>query len=425
MYFRHLLFVVFSVFLASCSSQKDQKTSAIYTDLPQNEIIRTENNSAKSIQKPYVILVSIDGFRYDYAKKYNATHLLQFDVSAKKLIPSFPSKTFPNHYALVTGLHPGHNGLVSNSFYDREKKEHYTISNRKTVEDPSYYKGMPLWVLASQNKMVSASMFWVGSEAPISDTYPTYYFKYNGKVTDQQRVNQTIKWLDLPEKVRPHFITLYFSITDDVGHQYGPESEQMEMAVQHIDSTIGYLVSETQKLDLPVNIIVVSDHGMLEVDRENVIYPEEFIPLGTITSNSFPFMVYSEDSIFLDSLYVNLKQDTTRFNVYLKSNTPKHFYYDTQDPRVGDLIIMPKPPYTFGKKGKPIHPGASTHGYDPLACPEMGAIFYAKGPAFQKNLELDSLYNVDVYPLVAKILNLEFDQNQIDGTVLSTAPILK
>jgi predicted AlkP superfamily pyrophosphatase or phosphodiesterase len=420
------ILIVFLIFTtSSCTDKKQNTTQSFYNDFPNGEIRHQESNSINSQNKPYVILVSIDGFRYDYAQRYNANHLNQFDVSAKKLIPAFPSKTFPNHYALVTGLYPGHNGLVSNSFYDRDKKEHYRIQDRKVVEDASYYKGTPLWVLASQQKMVSASMFWVGSEAPIQSVFPTYHFKYNGQVTNQQRVNQTIKWLTLPEKIRPHFITLYFSITDDVGHKYGPNSPQIKEAVQSIDQTIGNLVEQTQSLDLPINIIVVSDHGMLEVDRENVIYPENFIPTGTITSNSFPFMVYADDSVFIDSLYNNLKSDSRRFNVYLKSNIPDRFHYDLNDSRIGDLIIMPKPPYTFGEKTKPLLPGSSTHGYDPFDSPEMGAIFYAKGPAFLKGIRIDSLKNVDVYPLISKILNLDYDPNQIDGHIHSSTPILK
>ena len=419
---RFLLFSIALLLFTGCQTNDTSSTANI--SYPQNEIVRKQKNSESSLAKPYVVLVSIDGFRYDYAAKYRAKNLLNFDASATKMIASFPTKTFPNHYTIVTGLYPGNNGLVSNSFYNPDLQETYSIGNRNAVENGDYYKGKPLWVLASENEMVSASMFWVGSEAPIQNTYPTYYFKYNGKVTDQQRVNQTIKWLKMPEKVRPHFITLYFSITDDVGHKNGPNSKEMEAAVQSIDATIGNLMTQIEALNLPVNLIITSDHGMVEVDRKNVIYPDDLIPKGTIVSKSFPLMVYNQDSLFIDSLYQALSVDTTMFNVYLKPDIPERFHYSITDIRIGDLLLMPKPPYTFGKHGKPIHKGSSTHGYDPADCPEMGAIFYANGPAFMSNAKVDSFENVDIYPLISTILNLEYNPNEIDGSLNSLRKIL-
>ena len=411
----HLNLLVLILLVVSCGNPKS-KTVSNRSNLPDKEIVRIQKNSEKSKAEPYVILVSIDGFRYDYAKKYNAKNLLNFEVSAKKMLPSFPSKTFPNHYAIVTGLYPGNNGLVSNSFYDPVKKQNYSIGNRSVVEDASYYKGTPLWVLASQQEMVSASMFWVGSEAPVQGVSPNYYFKYDGKVTEQERVNQTLEWLNLPEEVRPHFITLYFSITDDIGHKFGPNSPEIEEAVLQIDATIGELMDGVSKIDLPVNVIVVSDHGMLEVDTENIINPKTIIPKETIFTASFPLMVYDTNAVFIDSLYTELKKDTSRYNVYLKNNIPKQFHYNFNDERVGDLLVMPKPPYTFSSKTS-LPKGASTHGYDPAVCQEMGAIFYASGPAFNKSIEIDSLENVDVYPVIAKILGLDIDSIKLDSKI--------
>jgi predicted AlkP superfamily pyrophosphatase or phosphodiesterase len=292
------------------------------------------------------------------------------------------------------------------------------------VEDGDFYKGKPLWVLANENQMVSASMFWVGSEAPIQDVFPTYYYKYTGKVSYDQRVNQTIKWLEMPERTRPHFITLYFSITDDVGHKYGPNSPEMAKAVKSIDQTIAKLMEQTKKLDFEVNVIVVSDHGMIEVDRDNIIYKENIIPKGVIVSKSFPMMVYSPNKSLIDSMYSSLTKDTTRFDTYLKANMPTRFHYSKEDERVGDLLVMPKPPFTFGSKTRPIKKGASTHGYDPKRCPEMGAIFFADGPMFINNSMIDTCENVDIYPLISHILNIENMDDAIDGDLNVFSPIL-
>ena len=418
--------ILFGIFLLTITGCKNTKLETKNVEsLPQGEIILPMTNSKESMNKPYVVLVSIDGFRYDYAEKYGASNLLSFDVSARKMIPSFPSKTFPNHYTIVSGLYPGHNGLVSNEFYNPDLQEMYAIRDRNAVENGSYYKGVPLWVLASQNQMVSASMFWVGSEAPIQNTYPNYYFKYNGSVSYTKRVNQTIKWLQMPAETRPHFITLYFSITDDVGHKYGPESTEMKKAVASIDATIGNLKQQLDALNLPINLIVVSDHGMIEVNRTNPIYPEDIIPKGMTVSKSFPLMVYSSNQSKIEAIYTRLKADTTRYKVYLKSNMPERFHYNMEDNRVGDLILMPKPPYTFAKHGRPIKKGTGTHGYDPEFCPEMGAIFYGDGPAFIPNAKVDSFENVDIYPLVTHILRIKYDEKSIDGNLQILNPLLK
>ncbi len=389
------------------------------------EIKGTLINSTEQLNKPYVILISLDGFRYDYAKRYGASNLLSFDVKAEKMIPSIPSKTFPNHYAIVSGLYPGHNGLVSNEFYDRNLDITYNIGNRKAVRNSKFYNGTPLWVLASQQNMVNASMFWVGTEAPIKNEYPTYYYKYDGSISHADRVNQAIAWLQLPEVNRPHFITVYFSVTDDIGHRFGPDSKEISQVVKEIDQTIGELIIKVNQLDLPVNIIVVSDHGMIEVDRENVIYLEELLPNNVKFTANFPAMVYSNNQEQIDSIYQKLATDTTRYKVYLKDNIPDWYHYDAAQERIGDIVIMPKAPFTFGYNSKPYAKGTSTHGYDPKLTPEMGAIFYAKGPAFKKMDNFPPFENIHVYPLVAKILGLTYEEDSIDGTLKVLSPILK
>lgn len=407
------------------SCKRPQQPDTLVSKATSNqEIVREQTNSHIQMKKPYVVIISLDGFRYDYAEKYNATHLLNFKVKAEKMIPSFPSKTFPNHYAIATGLYPGNNGLVSNEFYDRSLNSEYSPENRKAVENASFYNGTPLWVLASEQNMVTASMFWVGSETPIKGVTPTYSYKYNGKISYNDRVNQVVQWLKLPEEKRPHLITLYFSITDDIGHKFGPNSEEIKQAVKEIDETIGDLSEKINKLNLPVNIIVVSDHGMLEVNTDDLIYPEKLFPSKFKVTRSFPAMIYSDDSIAIDSLYQSLVKDTTQYSVYYKNNLPVRFHYNSNDDRVGDLVVMPKPPFSFGRLNSTVNEGASTHGYDPAVTPQMGAIFYATGPAFKK-ATIPAFENVNVYPLVAQILGLEYNKKAIDGNIEVLEPILK
>src|ERR1700760_211553 len=208
------------------------------------QVIETANgdNRPEQSAKHYVVLVSIDGFRYDYAKLYGAPHL---NTIAKEgasapdgMIPSYPSVTFPNHYTLVTGLYPEHHGIVAMSFYDEQRKERYAYNDPKTNSDGSWYGGTPLWVLAEQQGMRSACLFWPGSEAEIQGKRPSYYLRFNDKFDDEKRVDQVVAWLKLPPELRPHFITLYYSNVDHAGHNYGPDSEEVRAAVYHVDAMV-------------------------------------------------------------------------------------------------------------------------------------------------------------------------------------------
>ena len=220
-----------------------------------------------AMAKPYVILVSLDGFRYDYAKRYHAEHLLALGAEGASapegMLPSYPSITFPNHYTIVTGLYPEHHGIVANNFYDPARKETYSYHDSKAVGDGTWYGGTPLWVLAEQAGMRSASFFWVGSEADIQGVRPSYYLKFDGSFPNPKRVEQVLAWLHLPAEQRPHLITLYFSDTDSAGHRFGPDSPQEADAVHELDGEIGKLMEGIKDSKLPVDLIVLADHGMV------------------------------------------------------------------------------------------------------------------------------------------------------------------
>jgi predicted AlkP superfamily pyrophosphatase or phosphodiesterase len=156
-------------------------------------------NAQQQLSKHYVILVSLDGFRYDYAKRYHADHLLALATegasASEGMLPAYPSITFPNHYTIVTGLYPEHHGIVANTFYDPTRKEVYTYHDAKAVGDGTWYGGTPLWVLAEEQGMRSACFFWVGSEADIQGVRPTYYLKFDGQFPNGKRVEQVLAWL--------------------------------------------------------------------------------------------------------------------------------------------------------------------------------------------------------------------------------------
>ncbi len=206
-------------------------------------------NTAAQQAKHYVILISLDGFRWDYARRYGAPHLLQLGIKGASapegMFPSYPSLTFPNHISIVTGLYPEHHGIVANSFWDPTREETYVYTQAKSNSDGSWYSGTPLWVLAEEQGMRSACLFWPGSEAEIQGKRPSYYLHFDEKLDDEKRVDQVVAWLKLPPELRPHFITLYYSNVDHAGHNYGPDSDEVRAAVHHVDAMVGRSTEES------------------------------------------------------------------------------------------------------------------------------------------------------------------------------------
>jgi predicted AlkP superfamily pyrophosphatase or phosphodiesterase len=405
----HLLALSFIFQLAFAQDTTQQITSGRF-------------NSVAAQKKPYVILISIDGLRSDFVEKFNATSLQAYGKSgvvANYMTSAFPSLTFPNHYSIVTGLYPAHHGLVDNTFYDEKANATYTMSNKKMVADPYWYGGTPLWVLAEKQQMVTASFYWVASEAPIGNTKPTYFYNYNDKIKIEKRITQIKDWLSLPEKSRPHLITFYMPEVDDAAHNYGPDSKQAEAAVQYIDGVIKKMNDEVSSLGLPVNYILVSDHGMALVDSQNPIrLPKSVDPTKFyVPSGSALLQLYAKDTAAIIPTYQALLKEANGYDVYLKNNAPKDFHYSNLDDRfnrIGDIILVAKLPYTFSLSGRPSSPGK--HGYDPRL-PEMMASFLAWGPAFKSGKKINGFENVHVYPLIAKILGLQYDQKTIDGNL--------
>ncbi len=383
-------------------------------------------NSKAALKKPYVILISLDGFRWDYVERFAPPHLSTFiknGVGAESLIPSFPSKTFPNHYTIATGMYPDNHGIIDNTFYSYEKEATYSISNRAMVQDGSFYGGSPIWVQADKADVVSASYFFVGSEADVQGRRPTYYFPYDHNIKNEVRVKQTLDWLTLPAKKRPHIITLYFSDMDDIGHRFGPNNdEELGKTLLALDNNLGDLFAGVDATGLPVNIIIVSDHGMTEIKNTDLIPIEkiEEDSLYSIANDGAMVHVYPKDNVPVDAIYHFLQEKELHFKVYKTENAPG-FEYKPMNKNWGAIQIIPDYGYYFSTliqiELKKKNPTAvfGVHGYD-TDHKDMHGIFYAKGPAFKKGVTIPSVKNIHVYPLMCEILDLEVPNN-IDGTI--------
>jgi len=403
-------------------------SNSIFAQDTTQKIIEGRKNDKSQLNKPYVILISADGFRADFTELYDATFLksvAQNGVRAKFMTPSFPSLTFPNHYSIVTGMYPAHHGLVDNTYFDKASGQQYSMGNKKMVGEGKWYGGTPLWVLAEKQKMLSASFYWVASEADIQNTRPTYYYIYNEKIDIATRIQAVKDWLSLPEDQRPHIITFYFPQVDHEAHTYGPNDIHVAAAVKFVDSSVNALQTSLATLNLPINYIFVSDHGMTKVDVDNTIGMPKAIDTGAmrVPWGDALIHVYAKDATKLASTYEELKKDTS-VSVYKLDETPDYWHYKKSDDlfnRLGDLIVVPHLPRPFNFSTRKTTLGK--HGFDNHH-PDMRATFMAWGPAFKKGLNIDGFENVNVYPIVAKILGLEYDEKTIDGKLNVLNPIL-
>ncbi len=393
-------------------------------------IVQGRSNSPEQIGKHYVILISSDGFRHDFAKKYHAKNLLEFSkkgVRAEYLQPSYPSLTFPNHYSIATGMYPSHHGIVDNTMFDKNKNAVYSLGNHKEVADSSWYGGIPIWVLAEQHKMLSASFFWVGSETAVTGVRPTYYYNYSDKINIDTRIEAVKKWLELPEEKRPHLITFYFNEPDHTEHKYGPESKETEEAVKLVDESIRKLTDALAPLNLDIDYVFVSDHGMTAVDTKNTLS----LPASVDTTK---FRVLGGSSIIhlyardrdddIQAAYSKIKKEANDFDVYLAAEMPERWHYSKKEDvydRIGDILLVPHLPKVFNLGKYPANIG--NHGFDP-ELEDMHATFYAWGPDFKKKMQIPGFENVNIYPLIARLLGLSYDQ-KIDGDLKVLMPILK
>ncbi len=390
----------------------------------------TSNPYVKKIPKEqYVVMLSLDGCRWDYpqlADMPNLESLARRGVKLESLQPSFPSKTFPNHYSITTGLYPDHHGLIQNSFYDPEMDAYYKISDRSAVENGDFYGGEPIWVTAQNQGLIAASFYWVGSEAPVSGVQPTYWKPYNHTFPYEARVDTVIAWLSLPEKQRPRLITWYYPEPDGVGHKYSPESEAVVSKLEYLDSLIGDFLQKVSRLPYAdqINVIVTADHGMARTSGDKVIYFDDYIQTTWLDTalGSNPVWMFNAREGFEDSVYTNLKR-AEHLQVWKRDSIPDTLHFG-ENSRVMDIVSVADINWSVSwhPHDYPAAYIGGAHGYEPRY-KDMHAIFYAAGPAFKHGYVHPTVENVNIYPLIAKILDLK--PAETDGKLENVSRMLK
>jgi predicted AlkP superfamily pyrophosphatase or phosphodiesterase len=364
-----------------------------------------------------VLMISLDGFRWDYPAMVTLPtldSLARVGVKATSLKPAFPSITFPNHYSMATGLYPDHHGIVSNSFYDSATKKQFAVGNRKAVEDGTFYGGEPIWVTAEKQGMRSASFFWVGSEAPIQGIQPTYWKRYDEKIPMGARGDTVIAWLSLPAERRPHLILLYHHEPDGVGHKYGPESDEVKATIESLDRELGVLFTKINQLSIAseINVIVTSDHGMQSTSPERSVLLTDYIHQDWFVrvEGYSPVLLFEVKPEYDVEAYGELKR-IPHCSVWPSKEVPLRLHYGT-NPRTLDFVLLADSGWTI-RKNALQKVGKGAHGYDPENR-NMHAIFYASGPAFKKGYCSKGFNNIDLYPLLTRLLGLV--PAPVDGT---------
>lgn len=379
-------------------------------------------------EQPQLLLISFDGFRADYLTKTetpNFDRLIKNGATAEGLIPIFPTKTFPNHYAIATGLYPENNGLIGNNMYDPEMDARYSMGNRDAVENPDWYLGEPIWNTVEKAGKKAGTMFWIGSEAPIQNMRPSHWKSYDGNIANEARIDTVVNWMTR-EQDPVDFGTLYFSFVDSQGHRHGPDSEEVIKAIKQADKLVGYLMEKLESNE-SINLMIVSDHGMIEVSPSRKVTLDDYIDVNKIEIISYSpalmFNVEGEDEV---EVFESLKKNEENFKVYLKENIPDR-YHLKNNIRVPEVLMVADEGYTintkqfFESRGND-YPSGGAHGFD-NANPKMDAIFVAYGPAFKKEVKLGRFENIHLYEVMAKILNIEPAPN--DGDIDAVIEILK
>lgn len=361
-----------------------------------------------TVSTPYLVVLSADGFRWDYPQQYNtpALHAMATEgIKAHSLQPSFPSKTFPNHYSIATGLYPGNHGIIANDFED-PILGHYSLRDRKSVLNSDFYGGEPIWITAEKQHIHSACFFWPGSEAPIKGIHPSIWKEYNQTEPFEARVDSVIKWLQLPFDQRPHLIMCYLHEPDKAGHNSGPFSEETRMQVNYVDSIVNDFRAKFASLSIhdSINFIVLSDHGMGHIEQQKSIALFDYLKpqwLADIHGDN-PMFTLNAHEAYYDSVWQALS-NIPHIEAYKKEEQPARYHFTKSD-RIGAFVCVADSAWALHLDRTTFSTGG-THGYDP-ANKDMHAIFYAVGPAFNKGIEIPTFENVNLYSLFANILGL-------------------
>jgi predicted AlkP superfamily pyrophosphatase or phosphodiesterase len=399
------------------------------TSLPATDT--RPSSTADAAIPPPVLLVSIDGFRADYLDlgiTPNLARLTVEGVQAEWMNPSFPSLTFPNHYSIVTGLRPDRHGIVHNSMQDTELGG-FSLGKREAVSDGRWWNdGLPVWVSVENAGLPAATLFWPGTEAAIGGVQATRWLPFDAKMPADARVDTVLGWLGEPVATRPRFATLYFEALDTAGHTHGPDSPEAHAAIREVDTAIGRLLDglDARGLASQVNLVVVSDHGMATVAPEQYVLIEDMVdPADAKMVTAGQSVGFAPKPGRTRAAEAQLLGAHEQYDCWRKGELPARWHYGNHA-RVPPIVCQMHEGWDAIRSAwaasRSTTANRGSHGFDP-ALPSMRAIFLARGPAFREHATVSAFDNVDVYPLLMKLIGLEPAANDGDDDAMGTLKV--
>lgn len=384
-----------------------------------------EHRSHNVRERPKLLLLSFDGFRWDYIYRVptpNFRSLMDEGVMVKQVESAYITKTFPNHYTLVTGLYAETHGIVANEMYDPVLNRSFSMETDSMYESRWWEEAVPLWVTIQKAGGRSGAAMWPGSDVKIHGKFPNQYLLYNSSVSFETRVERIIEWFSAPKEEAVDFGVLYWEDPDESGHQLGPQSPLMDAVIAGIDEKLGFLMNELKKAGLfeKVNLIVTSDHGMAQLYNDNIIELDEYVSRDLYTwVDKSPVVGILPKEGMLEVVYSKLKDANPNMVVYKKEDIPEHFHY-RHNSRIMPILIEAKEGWTIMQnRTGPFMLG--NHGYD-NTLRSMQPVFVARGPAFRQNYVKTSMRSVDLYPLMCHILAIRPLPN--NGSLLNVRDLL-
>uniref|UniRef100_A0A8C9N943 Ectonucleotide pyrophosphatase/phosphodiesterase 3 n=1 Tax=Serinus canaria TaxID=9135 RepID=A0A8C9N943_SERCA len=385
---------------------------------------------------PPLIIFSMDGFRAEYLETWssllpNIEKLKTCGTHSKYMRAVYPTKTFPNHYSIVTGLYPESHGIIDNNMYDVNLNAHFSISGEEKFK-PAWWKGQPVWLTAMSQNLKAGTFFWPGSDVPIGGTYPTLYKIYNGSIPYEERVSGILKWLDNAQPERPDIYTLYIEEPDSSGHSFGPVSAGVIKALQAADKAVEMLMDGLKQRNLHkcVNLIVLADHGMEKTFCKKLEYMTNYFkevdfylyagPAARIRAKNVPKDYFTFDS---EGIVKNLtcRRSPQHFKPYLTPDLPKRFHY-ANNIRIDKVHLLVERQWLAVRDKSYTFCDGGNHGYN-NEFKSMEAIFLAYGPSFKEKTEVDAFENIEVYNLMCDLLRITPAEN--NGTHGSLNHLLK
>ncbi|KIY45676.1 nucleotide pyrophosphatase [Fistulina hepatica ATCC 64428] len=402
--------------------------------------------------KRTVLLVSIDGLRADYLDRGFTPHLLNIakkGLRAKSMIPVFPTLTFPNHWALMTGLYAESHGIVANNFWDPASQTEFHYNKVESCWRPDWWHGEPMWETAERAGVITANLMWPGPPKTVSGASSTYFIPWRDKVPLQEKLQQIMSWIDLPIEDRPQLILAYEPSLDQAGHATGPGSARVNKTLESVDSFARDLHTELEARNLTdiVDVAFVSDHGMTDTSHPEMVYLDDLLGAEGLSevehidgwpSIGLRFRAGADEAALLARLGKAAADQPERFAVYTHATMPERYHFSHNE-RIAPIYIVPHIGYVLSTRAigdDGLNKGS--HGYDNLA-PSMHAMFVAHGPfstvarilhdnkaqerpnrgwhhTSDDTYVMESFPNVEVYNLVVRLLGIEADAAPTNGT---------